>query len=654
MHAVREFMSAMDGSSYDDFLSCNVGTLKDFLQLRGLAVTGSKAELVARAFAACEFKLPLIISNEEQAKRLQSEYHRRLSAFGLPDPKDIEEEEWTDSVEKWPCVDLGKVFSYILSHKEFDSEYIGKYKDQKAYSYWKSNFVDAILYTKCGRSCFVKCKVTPSQSVRQEPREVWIAIENDGTLLCGWCTCIAGTSAACNHIIATLYKLEYACAQGYNDPSCTSLPCGWNKSTKKDIAPSKIMELMIRKDKRTRDEAKGDNPGIISESWKQFDPRRDGQRERSETRMQEFVDKYQFHNPNAVLFKTLEKSDDSDEILELRPLEEIANTFAQRNKDLSGDDLISSFMESLCINQESAKKLEERTRGQATNKTWFQQRKGRITASVFKDVHIKVDRILKSRDPNARPKTTPLVVKLLYEGKDLGNVPAIKWGREHEEQALREFHAKALVSHKDCRISKCGLYILKNKPYIGASPDGLMTCSCCGTVVLEIKCPFSIRDNSISETFAQTNFLELVDGKITLKKSHSYYYQIIGQMAASGCEKGYFIVWTTKSLFFELIGFDRSLWDKVERNLDLFFKAYVLKVMLGIESICFCPSCDKPVLEKEELSETEKEEESVCCDHCGCWFHFKCVNVKNIHPDSEWLCGPCLTSITADDIQIYD
>ena len=46
-------------------------------------------------------------------------------------------------------------------------EYIRKYKDQKAYSYWKSNFVDAILYTNFGQKCFVKCKVT--QNPRANP-----------------------------------------------------------------------------------------------------------------------------------------------------------------------------------------------------------------------------------------------------------------------------------------------------------------------------------------------------------------------------------------------------------------------------------------------------------------------------------------------------
>ena len=47
---------------------------------------------------------------------------------------------------KWPSVDLGKIFSYMLKLKEFDAEYIGKYKDQKGYSCYQSGFVDSIWY----------------------------------------------------------------------------------------------------------------------------------------------------------------------------------------------------------------------------------------------------------------------------------------------------------------------------------------------------------------------------------------------------------------------------------------------------------------------------------------------------------------------------
>ena len=50
---------------YDDFLSWTVTSLKDFLALRGLKQTGTKAELVARAFGAYELNAPKKFSQEE-------------------------------------------------------------------------------------------------------------------------------------------------------------------------------------------------------------------------------------------------------------------------------------------------------------------------------------------------------------------------------------------------------------------------------------------------------------------------------------------------------------------------------------------------------------------------------------------------------------
>ena len=47
-----------------------------------------------------------------------------------------------------PKVNLGNIFEYILRMKEFDKEYMGKFKDQKAYSYFDSGFVGSILVSK--------------------------------------------------------------------------------------------------------------------------------------------------------------------------------------------------------------------------------------------------------------------------------------------------------------------------------------------------------------------------------------------------------------------------------------------------------------------------------------------------------------------------
>ena len=58
--------------TYEDFMSFGVGTLKDYLAVWGIASSGyKKIQLVARAFSAAEMGLPIIMSSEEQAKKLK-------------------------------------------------------------------------------------------------------------------------------------------------------------------------------------------------------------------------------------------------------------------------------------------------------------------------------------------------------------------------------------------------------------------------------------------------------------------------------------------------------------------------------------------------------------------------------------------------------
>ena len=89
--------------------------------------------------------IPIIQSTEEQAQMLNEEYRKKLKDYNLSDPCKILIREKIDDVKLWPLVNLGNIFKYILSMRKFNNEYIGKYKDQIAYSYFGSNFVGKVL-----------------------------------------------------------------------------------------------------------------------------------------------------------------------------------------------------------------------------------------------------------------------------------------------------------------------------------------------------------------------------------------------------------------------------------------------------------------------------------------------------------------------------
>ena len=155
---------------YDDFLSMNVNNLKDYLTVRGISVSWyNKIELVAQAYSAAEMDLPITLSSADLTKNLE-EYSKRLREFNIFDPKNIVRRITSRRLD---CLSKSKsrnIFEYILKIKEFDKEYIGKYKDEKAYSYYNSGFVGEILVSKIneGTKIVLFCTVQGSTSIHNE------------------------------------------------------------------------------------------------------------------------------------------------------------------------------------------------------------------------------------------------------------------------------------------------------------------------------------------------------------------------------------------------------------------------------------------------------------------------------------------------------
>ena len=118
------------------------------------------------AFGAYELKAPKKFSQEEIDRKLKEEYQQRLKKHRInTDPNSIRKEDWKENVHEWPNIDDGMLFSYILRVKAVDVDYIGKYKDQKAYSYWLSGFVDTVYHASCNDNLlFLKAYVSPSMT----------------------------------------------------------------------------------------------------------------------------------------------------------------------------------------------------------------------------------------------------------------------------------------------------------------------------------------------------------------------------------------------------------------------------------------------------------------------------------------------------------
>ena len=131
----------------------------------------------------------------------------------------------------------------------------------------------------------------------------------------------------------------------------------------------------------------------------------------------------------------------------------------------------------LQITKKQQELVEEKTRDQANSRLWFRMRTGRITASKFKSAY--------HTDPSCPSHS--LIMGICHPEMARFNTEATKWGCQHERAAREAYSCFQKERHKNFAVSDSGLFVSTKYPYLGASPDGLVTCECCGAGACEIK-----------------------------------------------------------------------------------------------------------------------------------------------------------------------
>ena len=119
---------------------------------------------------------------------------------------------------------------------------------------------------------------------------------------------MAGANRTCNHVIATLYKLEYANSKGWYNPACTKTACQWNQRTHKEVKLKRITNLSVHK-KLGTNTSKVDKEAPEETRMKHlqdFDPRIESHRNIVVGDVSTFFRKLQLTDENIFLFKSIE------------------------------------------------------------------------------------------------------------------------------------------------------------------------------------------------------------------------------------------------------------------------------------------------------------------------------------------------------------
>ena len=86
-----------------------------------------------------------------------------------------------------------------------------------------------------------------------------------------------------------------------------------------------------------------------------------------------------------------------------------------------------------------------------------------------------------------------------YDASKRHNIPALNHGKEYEPIAKEKYISLMKCNHKEFTFSESGLFVDPSRPYLGASPDLLVHCSCCGMGLSEMKRLFSIVIDGLME-----------------------------------------------------------------------------------------------------------------------------------------------------------
>ena len=162
-------------------------------------------------------------------------------------------------------------------------------------------------------------------------------------------------------------------------------------------------------------------------------------------------------------------------------------------------------------------------------------------------------------DLHRRSSTDPkrLVKNIMGYGGPMKHMPPqIRWGKDNEENGhLKYIHNRATMG-ESMVVTPCGLHLIAEKIYLGATSDGHILCTSVDTLChgcLEIKCPYSIdkqitvelSPDDIAVKFGNNFFMQRgTDGNLHLPHDHVYYAQVQGEMAVIAVEWCDFVVYT--------------------------------------------------------------------------------------------------------------
>ncbi len=529
----------------------------------------------------------------------------------------------------------------IFRQSPYTRQELKALKTLESYRYHEAGFVLELKHWFNTVNLFYlfRSRVKHGQKQNDTPLKVWVAVKPDGEILFGHCVCMAGLGEVCSHFGATLYHLV-AIVKAIQETTCTGRPCSWViPAMNKDIPYEEAAKIQFKKQvnppykpKHTEPPSQADKNAFYSALHGT------GVKSAVLSLVPAYAAEYV---PKST---TLPKS--------------LQSLYKQEHESLNVEELETLCKEtftSMNISRANADKIAELTKQQSKTKLWYYQRAGRITASKAKACFAT----------SCEKPSMSLIKSVCYPNLYKFTSKKTEWGCCHEKNANSFYKNVFSKNHANLSVTATGFHISHTHPFIGASPDGLTKCNCCGEGLLEIKCPFSC---TTGKQLQEMDYLKTVNGRRVLDRNHNYYYQVQLQMFVLERKFCDFVCWSKQNvdptkpevkvevIYVERIMYDKPFVDKfIEKTTGLYINVILPELLckkftralplseVNVNgqssntlscSICYCGNedLDSPIL-------------TCASDKCPIKrYHMSCLKLQRKPPGAnkgEWLCNDC-------------
>ena len=114
--------------------------------------------------------------------------------------------EWMN----WPDVLYADIYNYLILSPGMSHEKLKAFKSFEGYNHFTNGCVSGVVVTLVlntkPRVYLFTAQVKYSQRLSDSPLKVWLAVKENGEVVCAHCSCMAGLGEVCSHVAAVLLQ----------------------------------------------------------------------------------------------------------------------------------------------------------------------------------------------------------------------------------------------------------------------------------------------------------------------------------------------------------------------------------------------------------------------------------------------------------------